>query len=110
MLKTWSNGYTSILINVKPLVSVEQEEGFISPELFGMLDEAERSALKASYDSYVKNVASCTKAQNDQFNSGSTISTHDINRNLSNCTVAKECVKGMVTELKSKYGIKTPTA
>ncbi len=105
MIKTWNNGYVSVQIEVKPLVTNDQEEGFISPELYAMLDASEKSALQASYSSYEKMAASLAKAQKDQFNSGSTLSFNDISRNFDNRDNAANSVAEMVANLQAKYGI-----
>ena len=105
MRKMWSNGYVSVLIEVKPLVNANQEEGFISQELYGMLDENEKRALQGSYDSYEYMVASATKTQNDQWSPGSTISNYSVDRQLDNVRRDKERVEEMVKGLQAKYGM-----
>ncbi|MBP5407732.1 MAG: hypothetical protein J6Y42_01170 [Bacilli bacterium] len=105
MRKTWSNGYVSVQIEVKPLVSMPQEEGFISPELYAMLDASEKSALQASYSNYEKMAASLAKAQKDQFNPGSTLSFNDISRNFDNRDNAARGVEAMVAQYAQKYGM-----
>ena len=105
MRKTWSNGYVSVSIEVKPLVNTAQEVGFVSPELFGMLDETEKKGLQENYAYYEKMAASLSKAQSDQFNPGSTISFHDINRNYDNRDNAARRVEEVVRTLQAKYGM-----
>ena len=108
MRKMWSNGYINISIDVKPLVSTPQEEGFLSPELYAMLDENEKRTLQSAQAAYERQAASTAKTQDDQWKSGSTISNYDIDRQFDNLRRDESYVEELANGLKEKYGMKPP--